>query len=271
MPDTLAAGRGRALGGLATVISLAELLPCANPGIVAVPHSPCGLQERRLCGYAASSLLPFPPREASAPAEPSKRPVLPRPGSIWSVLPNTGNGASCTDNMRNLQLPAVLCPSTRAPRVAWLGHPGTHRHPLRPSLAPSAEPPDAPEYARNAALGRFGIISSLPPLFSHKGLALIPGCAALHSPFQLRQGGHGVPVVVSWPRTTQLPHDLEGPCDPPRGAGQRGCLGTESWGTMEGECGCWCHGHEWNGETGAAPCLNTPHDGSVCSSFPLIN
>lgn len=87
MPDTRAAGRGRALGGLAMVLSPAELLPCANPGIAAVPRSSCGLQERRLCGYAASSLLPFQPREASVPDKPSKRPAQTRLHPVGAAEP----------------------------------------------------------------------------------------------------------------------------------------------------------------------------------------
>lgn len=101
--------------------------------------------------------------------------------------------------------------SSRARTVTASGAVSPTHHPFIPSLAACTEAPDALEYARNAALGRFGIILSLPPLFSHKGLSLISGggCAALNPQ-----------------RGAAAPHPSRGAAE---GMGLRGWMGT-GWG-----------------------------------------
>lgn len=174
------------------------------------------------------------------------------------------------------------------------------RHPTPAPLPPSTDTPDSPERPRNAALGRFGIIPALPPLFSHKGLVLIrasSSCAAPHSPFQRgwddrgvhRQcrggscwpwnpsletwtptpapapdtwGDHGPLAIMPRPPPTQPTHG------PPKGIERWDRLGTRRWGSG----GMWvqprgCHGHRWIGGIAAAPRLKPPPPGISARFF----
>lgn len=221
------------------------------------------------------------PRAASCPSHGGKRLHQPSHQSArccpWLGAAEPGEQSSLHRGHEKSSAPRSVVSQHPSPQGCTAG---ASRDPHHPSQAPSAEVPDALEYARNAALGRFGIISSLPPLFSHKGLALIPesGCAALHSPFQhiASPGGPGVPTTASHPRATQPPPGLQGSGGPPPpGHGAAGLAGDRELGDSGGRV--WvlqppgCHGHGWNGDAGAAPGLNPPPAGGSAQLLNPLN
>lgn len=215
-----AVGRGCALSGLATVPTPA----------------PPQCQEQQLHGYAVSKLLPFPWREASALDEPSEHPAAAK-----TTAPGLVRGMELVVLLAgDIVGPCSIVPQPPNPQGGTAGGPqDPTRRPPAPAWLSLEEPPDAPEYARNAALGRFGIILSLPPLFSHKGLHLIPeSCSeALHSPFQHIAGdgeSTGNPSITSWPHVTQRSLGLREP-PAPRQGWSSGAGWGQSWGAEE--CG----------------------------------